>query len=99
VTVYSVGGYQQTLPFYLRRTMTLVAYQGELKFGIEHARHSLEGRYIPTLAGFAKAWHGKRKALAFVPRAVMPKVETLGIRYRIVGTSPRWVALVPEKTS
>lgn len=99
VAVYSVGGYQQTLPFYLRRTMTLVAYQGELAFGIRHAREPLDGRYVPTLSAFAKVWRGERKALAFVPRPVMPKLRALGIRYRIVGRSPRWLALIPENAS
>jgi hypothetical protein len=95
VPIYSVGGYQQTLPFYLRRTMTLVAYQGEMQFGIEHARGSLAGRYLPTLQDFAAAWRGKREALAFVPRELMGKVRALGIRYRIVGENPDWIALVP----
>ncbi|MGH8427803.1 MAG: phospholipid carrier-dependent glycosyltransferase [Gammaproteobacteria bacterium] len=95
VPIYSVGGYQQTLPFYLRRTMTLVAYQGEMQFGIEHARGSLADRYLPTLQDFATAWRGKREALAFVPRELMGKVQALGIHYRIVGENPDWIALVP----
>lgn len=95
VPIYSVGGYQQTLPFYLQRTMILVAYRGELAFGIEHARKPLAGRYLATLQDFATAWRKQREALAFVPREVMDKVRALGIRYRIVAENPRWVALVP----
>ncbi len=99
IPVYSVGGYQQTLPFYLRRTMTIVAYQGELAFGITHARHSLEGRYLSTLQAFAAAWRAHPRGLAFVPRPVLPQVRALGIRYRIVAGNPRWVALIPESNS
>ncbi|HYW75244.1 MAG TPA: glycosyltransferase family 39 protein [Gammaproteobacteria bacterium] len=99
VPVYSVGGYQQTLPFYLRRTMILVAYQGELAFGIDHARSSLEGRYMSSLQDFAAAWRAHSQGLAFVPRPVLPKVKALGIHYRIVAENPRWVALVPETAS
>lgn len=91
--VYSVGGYQQTLPFYLRRTMTVVDYHGELAFGITHARHSLSGRYLSTLDDFATAWRARDKGLAFVPRSLFPRVEALGLHYRIVGENPRWVAL------
>lgn len=98
VPVYSVGGYQQTLPFYLRRTMILVAYQGELAFGIEQARHSLAGRYMASLADFAAAWRSQPQGLAFVPRPVLPKVKALGIHYRIVGRNPDWYALVPVHT-
>jgi len=97
VPVYSVGGYQQTLPFYLRRTMTVVDYHGELAFGIEHARHSLAGRYLPSLDAFAAAWRAQRKGLAFVPRPLMPRVKALGIDYRIVGENPRWVALAQTR--
>lgn len=97
--VYSVGGYQQTLPFYLRRNMILVAYRGELAFGIEHARSPLAGRYLPSLADFAAAWRTHSQGLAFVPRPVLPKVEALGIHFRIVAENPRWVALIPETNS
>lgn len=99
VPVYSVGGYQQTLPFYLRRTMILVGYKGELAFGIDHARGPLEGRYLRDLQAFAAVWRANDQGLAFVPRPVLPKVEALGIHYRIVAENPRWVALIPEKKS
>ena len=36
--VYSVGTYDQTLPFYWRRTLKLVDYRGELDFGLRHDR-------------------------------------------------------------
>ncbi|HEX7340745.1 MAG TPA: glycosyltransferase family 39 protein [Rhodanobacteraceae bacterium] len=96
VPVYSVDGYQQTLPFYLGRTMTLVAYQGELQFGITHARKPLRGRYLPTLDAFAKVWREHARGLAFAPRTSMPAIHQLGIHYRIVAHNPRWVAFVPE---
>jgi hypothetical protein len=34
--VYSVGTYDQTLPFYWQRTLDLVAYRGELDYGLRH---------------------------------------------------------------
>jgi 4-amino-4-deoxy-L-arabinose transferase-like glycosyltransferase len=34
--VYSIATYDQTLPFYWRRTVTLVAYRGELDYGLKH---------------------------------------------------------------
>jgi 4-amino-4-deoxy-L-arabinose transferase-like glycosyltransferase len=36
VPLYSVATYDQTLPFYWRRTVTLVAYRGELDYGLRH---------------------------------------------------------------
>ncbi|HEX7339521.1 MAG TPA: glycosyltransferase family 39 protein [Rhodanobacteraceae bacterium] len=96
VPVYAVGGYQQSLPFYLGRTMTLVAYQGELAFGIKHARRPLSDRYLPSLQAFARLWRHRAKGLAFAPRKALPAIRHLDIRFRVVAQSPRWVAFVPE---
>ena len=40
VPFYSVDTYDQTLPFYLKRTVTMVAYKDELGFGISRNRRS-----------------------------------------------------------
>lgn len=92
--IYMVGGYQQTLPFYLGRTVTLVAYQGEMAFGIHHARHGLEGRYVPTLKEFAVRWQAEPHALAFLPKSYMSRLRALGISFKVVSANPRWVAVV-----
>lgn len=101
VQVYSIGGYQQTLPFYLGRKMTLVSYLGELQFGIDQRRHLDEGRYIPTLSEFAQVWAKEKpgQALGFAPRPVLGKLKALKVNYRIVASNPRWVALVPQNTT
>jgi hypothetical protein len=52
--------YDQSLPFYLKRTVTLVDYRGELNFGL-----SLEPQKgIATLAAFAPRWRAADQALA-----------------------------------
>jgi len=52
IPFYSVLTYEQTLPFYLKHTFTLVQYQDEMNFGIAQEPE----RWIPTLAEFAKVW-------------------------------------------
>ncbi|MDN5864704.1 MAG: hypothetical protein L0I62_05745, partial [Gammaproteobacteria bacterium] len=96
VPVYSVAGYEQILPYYLRRTVIIVRYQGEFDFGIAHARGPLENRYLPTLAAFAARWKQEPRALAFVPRERFAQVQALDIGYRIVAGNAEWVALVHE---
>ncbi len=49
--IYSVGTYDQTLPFYWRRTVTLVAYRGELDFGLKHH----PGAESPACRNFSSA--------------------------------------------
>ncbi len=59
-TVYSVRMYDQSLPFYLRRTVTLVNYRGELDFGL-----TLEPqKAIDSLAAFEPLWGEASQALA-----------------------------------
>jgi len=49
--IYSVGYYEQTLPFYLRRTIDIVDYQGELAFGLSlEPGGALDGRLRRALA-------------------------------------------------
>ncbi len=62
VPFYSVGIYPQTLPFYIKRTVTLVAYRGELAFGIKHKPH----QWLPTMADFKIAWRQAPYALAIM---------------------------------
>ena len=50
--LYSVNDYDQTLPFYLRRTMTLAGYRGELDFGLTQE----PDKWLPDIAAFAKRW-------------------------------------------
>ena len=40
--IYAVGRYNQTLPFYLRRTMILVDHADELEFGLKQEPQSLD---------------------------------------------------------
>ncbi|MDP1651127.1 MAG: glycosyltransferase family 39 protein [Rhodocyclaceae bacterium] len=62
VPFFSVNTYDQSLPFYLRRTTTLVSYRGELGFGIAQEPH----KYIANLADFETAWHAAPAAWALL---------------------------------
>ena len=57
---YSIGSYEQTLPFYLKRTLTLVEYQDEMAFGLEHEPQ----HWIPTIKAFEPIWNAQPYALA-----------------------------------
>jgi 4-amino-4-deoxy-L-arabinose transferase-like glycosyltransferase len=62
--VYSVEMYRQSLSFYLQRPVTVVAYEGELEFGLEH--EPKQG--IPTLDLFKKIWRTTPEAMAVMER-------------------------------
>ncbi len=86
---YTVRTYDQTLPFYLRRTTTVVAYEGELQFGM-----SLQPALrVPTLAGFARRWVSDRLPLAFMNTADLPAVRALGLPLEVIEHTPRYVVI------
>ncbi|HXU94270.1 MAG TPA: glycosyltransferase family 39 protein [Gallionella sp.] len=80
IPFYSVLTYEQTLPFYIKHTFTLVQYQDEMAYGIKQEPQ----RYIPTLDEFAKAWNAQTKALAIMPAYAYPQVQHLGIPMQII---------------
>jgi 4-amino-4-deoxy-L-arabinose transferase-like glycosyltransferase len=74
VPVYSVRTYDQSLTFYLRHSVTLVEYRGELDFG-----QTLEpARSIATLAAFAPVWRDSTQALAVVETKTYQQLQSAG---------------------
>jgi 4-amino-4-deoxy-L-arabinose transferase-like glycosyltransferase len=62
VPFYSVRMYDQTLPFYLDRTVTLVHYRDEFSFGQDHE----PGSWIPTEDEFKRRWIADADAFAIM---------------------------------
>jgi len=62
--IYSVATYDQTLPFYWRRTLPLVAYRGELDFGLQRNPAAEE----PDIDRFIDRWDGESEAYAVMDR-------------------------------
>jgi len=62
VPFYSVRMYDQTLPFYLDRTVTLVQYRDELAFGLDQE----PAKWLPTVDDFKQRWHADSDAFAIM---------------------------------
>ena len=62
VPFYSVGTYEQTLPFYLDRTVTLVDYRDEFSFGLDQEPQ----RAIANLPDFKTRWLADKEAFAMM---------------------------------
>jgi 4-amino-4-deoxy-L-arabinose transferase-like glycosyltransferase len=80
IPFYSVLTYEQTLPFYLNRTFTLVQYQDEMGFGIKQEPE----RWVPTLDAFAKVWAAQPEALAIMQVPVYPLLQQQGLAMKII---------------
>jgi len=80
VPFYSVGSYEQTLPFYLKRTVTLVDYQDEMAFGLQHEPQ----RWVPTLQAFTTLWNAHPYALAVMGPEKYEELNTAGLPMQLI---------------
>jgi len=86
---YSIATYEQTLPFYLKRTFTLVAYQDEMAFGIMQEPQ----RWIPDIPGFATVWQAQPAALAIMPVSIYPQLKQLDLDMKIIFEDPQYIVV------
>ena len=80
VPFYSVLTYEQTLPFYLKHTFTLVQYQDEMAYGIQQEPQ----RWVPTVEEFARVWAVQPEALAIMPVYAYAQLQQQGLAMKIV---------------
>ena len=80
VPLYSVATYDQTLTFYSRRTVRLVAYRGELDFGLERDPRA----EIPEVETFVTQWRGLTEGYAVMERGMFDELERRGVPMRDV---------------
>jgi 4-amino-4-deoxy-L-arabinose transferase-like glycosyltransferase len=87
--LYLVGRYEQALPFYLQRTMTLVAHSDEMEFGLEQEPQL----WIPDIDVFAEKWKADsaagKKEMAIIEPDLYPRLQQLGLPMRVIGRDPR----------
>ncbi|MBW8073341.1 MAG: phospholipid carrier-dependent glycosyltransferase [Ferrovum sp.] len=78
--IYSVNTYDQTLDFYLQRTVIPVVYQDEMAFGL-----SLEPQHsIPTLEKFKPLWATDLGALAILSPPLYDVMKNQGFPMRFL---------------
>lgn len=87
--VFSVARYDQTLPFYLKRTVTLVAYVDEFNLGQEAEPQ----KWIPSLAAFVPRWKEAPGPLAIMSPAMYQELLQAGLPMAVVYTDPRRVVV------
>ncbi|MEG1970826.1 MAG: glycosyltransferase family 39 protein [Burkholderiaceae bacterium] len=88
--VYAVRDYDQTLPFYLGRNVTLVEYVDEFDFGEKQEPQ----RWVPTLAEFVTLWQSQPAAAASIPLEIHRELEAQGLPMTVVYQDRKRVAVV-----
>jgi 4-amino-4-deoxy-L-arabinose transferase-like glycosyltransferase len=86
IPFYSVDTYEQTLPFYLKHTFTLVQYQDEMAFGIMQEPQ----RWIPDYTSFAKVWQAQAAALAIMPVETYKRLQKMDFAMEVIYEDPQY---------
>lgn len=84
---YQIAMYDQTLPFYLGRTTTLVAYRDELALGIDAEPQ----RQIPTIAAWVDVWRARSDGYAVLPPDQYARLSADGVPMRVLARDARRV--------
>jgi 4-amino-4-deoxy-L-arabinose transferase-like glycosyltransferase len=79
--LYSVRTYDQSLTFYLQRTVVLVGYRGELDYGLRKA----PDREITDVDAFLTTWEAQSKAYAVMDKRTFANFKERGVPMRTVG--------------
>ena len=87
VPFYSVDYYEQTLPFYLKRTLTMVQTQNELSFGIEQEPH----KWIPTIDEFVLRWRHDDAAFAIMTHDIFEHLAAASLPMNEIARNRRYV--------
>ncbi|MBC7490674.1 MAG: glycosyltransferase family 39 protein [Glaciimonas sp.] len=93
ISLYILGKYEQSLPFYLRRTMIMVQHMDELEFGLNREPQL----WIPTIDAFAVKWTadhvtGKKNVAIMHPENYIA-LQKRGLPMRVIAQDPRRVVV------
>jgi len=89
VPFYSVGMYEQTLPPYIDRTVTLVAHTDEMAFGLEQEPN----KWIPTVEAWKKIWVQQAYALAVMSPSTYDQFVQEKLPMRLIARDTRRVVV------
>jgi 4-amino-4-deoxy-L-arabinose transferase-like glycosyltransferase len=89
IPFYSVGTYEQTLPFYIKRPVTLVAFSDEMAYGL--AQEPKLG--LRTYAEFERAWRSSSYALAMMTPQTYAEFEKSGLPMQVIARDTRRVVI------
>lgn len=84
--VYAVDAYDHSIPWYLRRTVTMVTYKDELDRAIEWE----PGKFVPDLRAFAELWKAQTNAYAIVSQRDFDRLRA-ELPMQPVARDPRYV--------
>ncbi|MBL8510625.1 MAG: glycosyltransferase family 39 protein [Betaproteobacteria bacterium] len=92
--LYAVRIYDQSLPFYLKRTLTLVDYVDEFELGQKQE----PAKYLAKLSDFPTAWNAPGPALAMIQPGEVDQFRSMGLAFEVIHQDPRRTVIVKTTT-
>jgi 4-amino-4-deoxy-L-arabinose transferase-like glycosyltransferase len=89
VEIYSIHRYDQSLPFYLQRTIKLVAFRGEMEFGM----YQEPDIWTSSVEEFLPLWQESEQAIAILPLVIYNDLLKMGMPMRLIYQDPRHIAV------
>jgi 4-amino-4-deoxy-L-arabinose transferase-like glycosyltransferase len=90
--IYSVRTYDQSLTFYLRRSVTLVSFRGELEYGLRRAPE----REIADVDAFLNVWGSLTQAYATMDKRTYDNFKERNVPMRLIGQNVRQVMVARQ---
>jgi len=90
--LYALGRYEQVLPFYLRRTMTLVETRSEVEYGLQRE----PWLWIPSRQEFLQKWVSGPKAVAITTLSIYKELEASHVPMHVIARDSRRVVISNE---
>ena len=87
IPFFTIRTYEQTLPFYLKRTMTLVDFYDEMALGLLEE----PSKGIPHLAEFLPRWSALEAGYATMKPETYDELRAAGVPMRELGHDTRRV--------
>jgi 4-amino-4-deoxy-L-arabinose transferase-like glycosyltransferase len=78
--LFSIGQYRETLSPYLKRTLKVVEFEGELEFGLAE-----EPSQRLTPEAFLTHWNASTNAVAFIAPGVLEEWRNRGLQGKVIG--------------
>jgi 4-amino-4-deoxy-L-arabinose transferase-like glycosyltransferase len=87
--LYVIKHYDQSLPFYLGRTLTMVEYADEFALGQQQEPQ----KYIPSVKQLPPLWNAPGPAIALILPTGADELRALGMEFEVIHRDPRRAAI------
>ena len=90
--LYTVNHYEQALPFYLRRTSTLVGQADEMAFGLQQQPEL----WLPDIEVFIQRWQTAEPAIAVLAPDTYLQLKNRQLAMHVIASDPRRVIVANQ---